>query len=197
VPALTNIHNRYNLGYHCAHAYPHTEKETINTLPATLKGVDKVVYECFFATQFNVILRHMLDLPTDYDFGYGETPIECLLGINQEYNPGEPPQHLANMFEWVENDYAKYKCNKWRIKTESRRRGDLAVLADRLEPLRLTDAGLEENMSYREIVEEWTSNYNVNCVKWLNEPSQHQPALLHGAVSTRVSEYAKLSPLTI
>ncbi|KAK5087324.1 hypothetical protein LTR70_007268 [Exophiala xenobiotica] len=52
-------------------------------------------------------------------------------------------------------------------------------------------------MSYREIVEEWTSNYKVNCIKWLNDPSQHQPALLHGAYGNQPEVEIKYSSLVI
>ncbi len=55
------------LGYHCSHAYPHTSKDTIAALPATLKGVDKVVHTCFAATNHSVRLRHLLDIEVDED----------------------------------------------------------------------------------------------------------------------------------
>ena len=157
--------------------------------------MDKVVYECFFATNFCVSLRHNLDLHIDHDaIGDGDEPIEGLLGINSEYNLGEPPQHLIRMFEkgtnWVNNP-------TWRIKADFPRRGNLAVLSDKLEPLRFSDAGINEHLTCREIIDEWSSNYEIECVKWLNGRSSPQPALLHGAVSTSMRQCLEARLLTI
>lgn len=152
------------------------------------------MYECFFATNFCVSLRHSLDLHIDHDaIGFGDEPIESILGINSEYDLGQPPQHLESMFEKGTN----YVDNlTWRIKADSSRRGNLAVLTDKLEPLRFSDAGISEHLTYREIIDEWSSNYEIECVRWLNWQSSPQPALLHGAVSTNMRQCLELRLLT-
>ncbi|KAK5938302.1 hypothetical protein PMZ80_009272 [Knufia obscura] len=183
------------LGYHCAHAYPHTEESAIKTLPATLKGVDKLVYECFFASTFKVTLGQMLDL--EYD--EYEDPVASILDINTKHSDhytkeNHPPEGFEDVFERIEHPSWG---TVWERKAENRRQGDLVVMADDLVPLQFSDAGMYDSLSYREIAEEWTGDFNVACVKWLNEPSHSQPALLHGAYGNQAETALKYSRLVI
>ena len=84
------------IGYHCTHAYPHTTKEMITTIPATLKGVDKVVYACFAVTKARVHRRHMPDIESNWDGMEGDLiaddliPWKCTdVGFNDDEAPCE------------------------------------------------------------------------------------------------------------
>ena len=205
--AQTNHRTGIVLGYHCAHAYPHTEHETINALPTTLKGVDEVVYECFFATNFHVSLRHKLKVDEGQRYDWEENVLDDMLGLgriqDRQYGVPQkglrPPDYLAHAFEQVDNgecEDGEDDCLIWQRKADHQQCG-LALLADKLVPLHSTDMVLEEVGDYQELIADWSSDARVECVKWLNDAAHPRPALYHGAVSISLHCCQRIILLTI
>lgn len=98
------------LGYHCVHAYPHTTKMMFETLPATLKGTDKLLYESLSQLGILVRLRHELEGGVFYD---------------------------DNAFLSEEDDY--YDDGGYHSRPKGDRKGERALISKSLRPLYLKD----------------------------------------------------------
>lgn len=106
--ALSNICAGNTLGYHCVHAYPHTIKAMFETLPATLKGIDKLLFESLSQLGLKVRLRHELD---------GAVP--------------------SVTYDSEEDDYYDEYEDKYESSRKGDRQGDKALLSKGLRPLYL------------------------------------------------------------
>lgn len=62
-----------------------------------------------------------------------------------------------------------------------------AILSNKLVPMELTDEGMWEDAEESGIIEGWTKDFEVARVRWLNNQSSAQMALVHGAVSVCLS----------
>lgn len=60
------------LGFHCRHAYAHTDDDCAAALPFALKGVDVIVYTVFRSLGLVVSVRPVLELGGDGDDEEGE-----------------------------------------------------------------------------------------------------------------------------
>ncbi|KIW95400.1 uncharacterized protein Z519_03984 [Cladophialophora bantiana CBS 173.52] len=183
--------NGLTLGYHCAHAYAHTSGDTIPTLPATLKGVDKVVYTCFAAANLPVRLRHLLVLDkrdrSDYYgyilSGYGTEDSDRIRDLKELYQRKEVEGYGLKYYVWDPVD--------------KNQPVDVDLLADGLVPFDYTDAGLYDGESLIPIIKKWSRDFGVKKVKWLNTPSHRELALVHGAYGNQASIATKYSRLVI
>lgn len=61
---------------------------------------------------------------------------------------------------------------------------DLAILAEKLQPLKISDYCEDESRDWAEIFQLWNSSYAFKRVHWLNKAKHKQAALFHAAVST-------------
>lgn len=59
----------------------------------------------------------------------------------------------------------------------------LAVLSNRLVPVQLSNEGMYDGADQSRIIEGWTKDFEVARVRWLNNQTDAQMALVHGAVS--------------
>lgn len=175
------------IGFHCVHAYPHTNGEVIDTLPTTLKGVDKIMYECFFATRAKVGMRHILNTGDFENLGYESNDLfrQSLQGAHTEdmsrfedllkhYHRGEVQDWRGNKHEgWTRKD----KYQDWNYIPE-----DTYAVTANLTPFHFTKVGMNQEDT-ESIVDAWNPGYKVEATHWLNEQSKSEMALVHGAVS--------------
>lgn len=56
------------LGFHCAHAYAHTNDRSIRHLPFALKGVDVIVYTVFRSLGLDLKIKPVLDALNGNDY---------------------------------------------------------------------------------------------------------------------------------
>lgn len=177
------------IGYYCVHAYPHTRRETIEALPATLKGADKVVYECFFGTGASVSVRHVLDM----EIGELEEYVHEGNDVFKQILDNADTQDIPRFKDLLE-DYRRVEVtgwNNWKALAWMRKDNyedaehpwheEVAITAG-LTPFKYTNVGMSEEDSI-DIVNEWNSNFTVEKIKWLNQPSTTEMAMVHGAVS--------------
>ena len=176
------------LGYHCAHAYPHTSEDTIPTLPAVLKGIDKIVYSCFTATNHPTRLRHLLDPNRLHEnMGYNDFYATWLAKENPA-NSDHRLDGLRHLYHYAEDEYNKaYRPDappRYSWENINGEYGEIFVLADKLVPFKFTESGMCEELGTGDIIEEWTKDLSIQKVKWLNKPTHQELALVHGAVSS-------------
>lgn len=176
------------LGYNCTHAYAHTSEDIIPTFPAALKGVDKLIYECFSATNLSVRLRPVLGIGSSEESCEEESEDDCsyhdvfasLLGFAdlQEY------PKLQGAYKPIEGeDSGGTKYVTWKRLNRDQDDTKFAVMANKLEPLECTDDFIDERGDKADIVNSWSKAFSVEKVKWLNERSHEQMALIYGTVS--------------
>lgn len=171
------------LGYHCSHAYPHTEMDTIETLPTMLKGADKLIHECFFATGLETGLRHVLSYDLDM---YEDGNLYRVLSKSSNVDDKSPWKALRDICTDKidsDDDSDDYDDTLHIGKQVQNEAGDLVILSNNLVKLSATEAGMYDDHDDSDIIEAWTSDFRVERVKWLNEKSQEQMALIHGTVS--------------
>lgn len=180
------------LGYHCAHAYASTSEDTIAALPATLKGIDKVVHSCFTATDLPVRLRHILDMDAEQKNACLSSYLECdreNRGWRGTTNiaPDTPVMDvLKKRYKKVESEDSTY-YEQIDFNDDN---DDIALLADSLVPVTTSHWGLYDGDTV-DFLDEWGENSALYEVLWLNK--QHDShvnqamALVHGAVSVSFS----------
>ena len=127
-------------------------------LPATLKGMDKIVFESLSRLdKVQVKLRHNLEHDFDWD-----------------------DERFAEKKEEYESDYDD--DNDFPL-SHVKQKGDRAILSKHLVPFRLTEAGLYDDGEDDEMASEWDAKHTIEHVVWMNRPNVDQPALVHGTVS--------------
>ena len=150
------------------------------------------MHACLVETGHLVRVRHVLDLEGEYlhrDILNDRSAASALdsdrfKDLKLYYQPS-PKDEVDDVFGiW---------WGRWAFKDEHQER-NLSVLADDLVPFSRTDAGFYDGTSTKEIVDDWTKNYAVKQVKWLNKPKEKALALVHGAVSPRLSEPQRIPP---
>lgn len=148
------------LGYHYSHAYPHSEKDTIEALPTMLKGVDKLMHEFFLATGLETSLEHALN----YDFDKVENDSDNALAGQEGADSDDPC--------WVPlRDIYTTKTDEddWFIRKEQHSEdGELVVLSNKLVGLSVTETGIYDGQDDSNIIEAWTRDFRLERVKWLN-----------------------------
>jgi phage replication-related protein YjqB (UPF0714/DUF867 family) len=84
----------------------------------------------------------------------------------------------------VKNERTKSSSHyRWLRKDDpNHKKIDVAVLADNLVPLHYTRTGFFEEGT-EDIIRAWTREFSIEKVKWLNNPTHQELALVHGAVS--------------
>ena len=176
------------LGYHCAHAYPHTSGNSIPTLPAVLKGIDKIIFTCFAATNHPVRLRHLLEFHENND-DIDDTGNDQYGRLLNRFDADSSRfRALKNEYRRVEDEEARYYGRgryqySWE-KIDEDKPTDVALLSYELVPMKHSEVGIDREIDLDEIIETWTDNFSFGKVKWLNKPSHQELALVHGAVSS-------------
>ncbi|KAH0844910.1 oxidoreductase, 2OG-Fe(II) oxygenase family protein [Fonsecaea pedrosoi] len=178
------------LGYHCAHAYAHTSGDTIAALPATLKGVDKIVYTCLAATKLPIRLRHSLAI-------YKSERLWYYMNLLDVYGRKDTDRFddLKRFYrrEDTEGGHGRVFTN-WQPLHKNQNVA-LDVLSEGLEPWKATDSGMSEGLESTYILSDWARDFSVRQVKWLNKPGHREMALVHGAYGnepTIGTKYARM-----
>ncbi|OAP60608.1 hypothetical protein AYL99_05610 [Fonsecaea erecta] len=179
--------NGVTLGYHCVHAYAHTSRDTTAALPATLKGVDKVIYACFRATKLPVRLRHVIAMRKS-------SRNQCYEDLLERYWTEDPAR-----VEDLKPLYQRKEQNGWGIwkLQDKHAKPDFELLADGLVLSTYTRAGLFEDHQWIDILDGWTRDISVKQVRWLNTASHKELALVHGAYGNEASLGTLYSRLVI
>lgn len=141
------------------------------------EGVDKLVYDCSFATDLETRLRQVLK----YDLDTVEYELNnAVEGLRDGFHDdGEGHWNgLRQIFTDEEDE------NGWPIRKEEQNEdaGEFVILSNRLASLSVTEMGMFDDQDDSDVIGEW-EDVEVRCVKWLNEKSQEQMALVHGTVS--------------
>lgn len=165
------------LGYHCSHVYPHTNESIVDTLPAALKGVDKLVYDCFSATGLQLNVRQALDYDLDLE---ANRQFQRVVGPrSRAADRNGPWRGLRDVYTLAQT--AEGPCLFMKPQPDDGAR--LAILSNKPVPVKLTDEGMYEDAEDSDIIEAWTKDFEVVRVRWLNDQGDKQMALVHGAVS--------------
>lgn len=129
------------------------------TLPATLKGIDKLLFESLSQLGLDVKLRHELDG-----------------GISETYYDDDDDDDDDDDENWddYEDDYVPSS-------RQGDRKGGKAVLATGLRPMYL-NTEMDYDGGY-DMAQAWDPKHTVERVVWLNRANLTQPAIMHGTVS--------------